>query len=89
MPECANISTTLANNAQLLSSAGVDYIYVDLTNHCTRTNSEDTMYRRPFEVIFEEWHKLRTQGKHTPQIVAWNKMDAHGQCNMIILDVNF
>ena len=62
----------------MLTQSGVDYVYVDLTNLCTKSASEDLLQRRPMEVLFEEWHKLRTQGKQTPQIVAWNKNDEPG-----------
>ena len=62
----------------MLVQSGVDYIYVDLTNLCTKSASEDLIQRRPMEILFEEWHKLRTQGKQTPQIVAWNRIDHAG-----------
>jgi hypothetical protein len=76
--DCADIDKTLARHAEIFVTSGIDYIYVDLTNLCNYSPEEDGIQRRPMELVFEEWHKLRSEKKQTPQIVAWNRIDFPG-----------
>lgn len=73
VPDCPNISATLATHAAQLVAAGVDSIVVDATNLIdVDPGGGDLLQLRPFEVLLEEWAKLRAQGKKTPQIAIWN-----------------
>lgn len=73
VPDCPNISATLATHAAQLIAAGVDSIVVDATNLTDiDAGSGDLLQLRPFEVLLEEWAKLRAQGKKTPQVAIWN-----------------
>jgi hypothetical protein len=71
VPACANISEVAKKHAELLWAAGVDFVYVDLTNIPFFSPFADVLGVRPLEVLFEEWAKLRAQGTMTPQIAAW------------------
>jgi hypothetical protein len=71
LPDCPDISTVAATHAQQLWSAGVDFVYVDLTNIPVFGEFADVLGVRPLEVLFEEWAALRAQGVATPQIAAW------------------
>ena len=73
VPDCSNISATLSAHANLLSSANVDYVTVDVTNwpNTDVGGSTDISVLRPTEVLFEEWAKLRASGTQTPQITVW------------------
>ena len=68
----------------LLQAAGVDYVLLDGTNFGPYNFSEayggdplgDVRQTRPFEVVFEEWAKLRARGEGTPQLAVWNRVNA-------------
>ena len=80
VPDCPDIDKTLESHASTLLAAGIDYIMLDATNWGPWNNSTrdiaDVTQLRPTEVIFEEWHQLRSAGKRTPQITVWNRIDA-------------
>lgn len=70
-PVCADIEATAELHATLLWEAGIDFVYVDLTNLSTWSDFADVLGLRPFEVLLEEWGALRARGVPTPQIAAW------------------
>ncbi|CAN5618791.1 hypothetical protein BH09MYX1_BH09MYX1_13950 [soil metagenome] len=77
VPDCKNVTATLTTHAAELVAAGIDHIVVDATNLVDNDPSGgDLLQRRPIEVLFEEWAKLRAQGKKTPQIAVWNAIPA-------------
>lgn len=67
-PDTAAITTP---HATMLWDAGVDFIYMDLTNVPALGDFTDVIGVRPFEVILEDWGALRAQGTPTPQVAAW------------------
>lgn len=71
--DCPNITRTAAAHASMLTSAGFDYIAVDITNWpiADIDGSTDISVLRPTEVLFEEWTALRAAGTPTPQIAVW------------------
>ncbi|GMV40124.1 MAG: hypothetical protein AMXMBFR64_18400 [Myxococcales bacterium] len=71
---CPNIAEVAATHASLLWSAGVDFVFVDLTNIPFYSPFADVLGVRPLEVLAEEWRKIRDQGGMTPQIAAWVPM---------------
>ena len=71
---CPNISEVAATHAELLWSAGVDFVFVDLTNIPFYSTFADVLGVRPIEVLAEEWRALRDSGVMTPQIAAWVPM---------------
>ena len=71
VPDCPGIDRTAARHAQDLWNAGVDFIFVDLTNLQGMSPFADVLGIRPLEVLFEEWTRLRAAGQMTPQIAAW------------------
>lgn len=48
-------------HAQLLSDAGIDFVFLDITN--------DNMYQHAWMTLFEVWAQIRAEGGTTPQIV--------------------
>lgn len=50
----------LRKHAQMLSDAGVDFIFIDISNAET--------YRDAHTALFETWYKIRQEGGTTPQI---------------------
>lgn len=73
VPDCVNVTQTATRHAELLLSAGIDYVSVDVTNWpMNDTNGPtDIAVLRPTEVLFEQWYTLRQQGINTPQIAVW------------------
>ena len=73
IPDCPNITATARAHADMLVSAGVDYVAVDVTNwpKVDVGGSTDIAVLRPLEVLVEEWRALRAAGVATPQIAAW------------------
>jgi hypothetical protein len=67
-PDTASIA---AAHASQLWNAGVDFVYVDLTNLQTNGDFADVLGVRPLEVLLEEWGALRRAGVPTPQVAAW------------------
>ena len=78
MPDCPDIETTARTHATQLWEAGVDFVYVDLTNVPGYSDFSDVLGLRPIEVLFEEWGRLRRSGVPTPQIVPWVNLSATG-----------
>jgi hypothetical protein len=70
-PDCGDIASIAARHARQVWDAGVDFVYVDLTNLPTFSPFGDVIGLRPLEVLLEEWHALRRAGTPTPQIAAW------------------
>ncbi|HUQ63977.1 MAG TPA: hypothetical protein VM121_09490 [Acidimicrobiales bacterium] len=67
-PDTASITTA---HAAALWDAGVDFIYMDLTNVPGMNDFADVIGLRPFEILLAEWGALRAQGTPTPQVAAW------------------
>jgi hypothetical protein len=76
VPDCPDISVTLATHAAQLIAAGIDHVVIDATNLTGTDPTSDVLQLRPTEVLFEEWAKLRAAGKKTPQIAVWNAVPA-------------
>ena len=74
IPDCVNISGTLAAQNEMIQSATVDFITVDGTNLCTPSAQEDLIQQRPMEVVLEEFYSLRTHGTPTPRVAAWQRL---------------
>lgn len=72
--DCPDYAITLARHAQQLADAGVDFIAVDATNLYTYTATSDSIQTRPFQVILEEWSKLRAAGMRTPDVAMWQRL---------------
>lgn len=58
-------------HAETLWGAGIDFVYVDLTNLPSWSPFGDVLGLRPLEVLIEEWGAMRAEGLPTPQIAAW------------------
>jgi hypothetical protein len=71
VPDCTGISAVAKTHAQQLWSAGVDFVYHDLTNIPEMGPFADVLGVRPLEVLLEEWAALRAAGTMTPQVAAW------------------
>ena len=89
LDECDAITATAATHAAQLWSAGVDFVYVDLTNLPSWSDMADALGLRPFEVLLEEWADLREAGTPTPQIAAWvpATADSHDPMYAHLLEV--
>ena len=70
-PDCGDVGAVAARHARQLWEAGVDFVYMDLTNLPTFGPFADVLGLRPFEVLLEQWYALRQAGVPTPQIAAW------------------
>eukprot|EP01121_Diplochlamys_sp_Union-15-3_P014167 TRINITY_DN4485_c0_g1_i2.p1 TRINITY_DN4485_c0_g1~~TRINITY_DN4485_c0_g1_i2.p1 ORF type:complete len:586 (-),score=88.64 TRINITY_DN4485_c0_g1_i2:53-1558(-) len=86
MPDCLNISSTLRTHAKWLLDAGINFIATDSTNLGTQSVDTDVFQVRPTQVIFEEWHNLRSLGIPTPSIAVWNCLPAGANVYQIYLD---
>ena len=76
IPDCANISGTLAAQSAWLTDASIDYITLDGTNLCTPSAQEELIQQRPAEVLLEEFLRLRAAGIATPRVAAWQRLVA-------------
>ena len=76
---CPDTATVAAAHAAQLWDAGVDFVYVDLTNLPAYSAFSDVLGVRPFEVLLEEWAALRAAGQPTPQVAAWVPAAALGE----------
>lgn len=74
LPDCPNITATLTRHANMLVSAGTAFIVADSTNIPSVGSAADALQLRPFEVVGEEWKKLRAQNISTPQITIWQNL---------------
>ena len=63
VPACPMYAETLARQAGQLIAAGVDFIVTDQTNIADFSAFGDAIQLRPFEVVLEEWRKLRQAGR--------------------------
>lgn len=70
-PDCGDTAALARTHAEQLWGAGVDFVYVDLTNLPAMSDFTDVLGLRPFEVLLEEWQSLREAGVPTPQVAAW------------------
>lgn len=88
VPDCANASATAAAHAAMLTSTGIDYVAVDVTNWPTADvgGATDVSVLRPTEVLFEEWASLRAVGMPTPSIAVWPCSPAGGTTWTYLLD---
>ena len=86
LPDCVNISTTVAQQAAWFAQAGVDFVTADGTNLCTPSPFADAIQTRPMEVLFEEFGALRRAGFTTPAIVAWQRVVTGCTLHRQILD---
>ena len=71
LPDCPMASLVARKHAAMLSSAGFDYIAVDVTNWPQVNSKTDVAVLRPLENLFDEWIALRRQGLTTPAIAVW------------------
>ncbi len=78
IPDCTNIEAVLTTHAKDLTSAGIDFVTLDGTNLGNMDPEADVIQVRPYEVVFEVWSQLRKQGVATPQVVAWQRLNAGG-----------
>lgn len=70
-PAFPNTRAITDAHAAALWDAGVDFIYMDLTNVPAMGDFADVIGLRPFEVVLEDWGALRAEGEPTPQVAAW------------------
>ncbi len=88
LADCDGIAETAALHAEQLWSAGVDFVYLDLTNLPTFSEFGDVIGLRPLEVLLEEWSALRAAGTPTPQLAGWvPATDGEGPMYARVLDV--
>ena len=59
--DCRGIGATAARHAALLSAANITFVVADSTNIQSDSEFGDAIQLRPFEVLAEEWHALRTR----------------------------
>ena len=64
-------ATVAQRHAELLTSAGFDYVAIDITNWPQVNAATDVAVLRPLEVLFDMWLDLRSRGISTPYIAAW------------------
>ena len=76
IPDCVNISGTLAAQSAWLTGASIDFITLDGTNLCTPSAQEELIQQRPAEVLLEEFLRLRAAGVATPRVAAWQRLVA-------------
>ena len=81
LPDCdeatgISISEVAATHAEQLWDAGVDFVFMDLTNLPGQSEFADVLGVRPLEVLIEEWADLRASGTPTPQVAAWMPVTA-------------
>jgi hypothetical protein len=87
VPPCPMFAETLARQAAQLVAAGVDFIVTDQTNIADFSAFGDAIQLRPFEVVIEEWTKLRKQGFKTPDVAGWQRMAQPGTMLPHVLNV--
>lgn len=68
---CDTISAVAEAHARQIWGAGVDFVFLDVTNLPRQGVFTDVLGVRPVEVLFEEWRALRDRGEMTPQIAVW------------------
>jgi len=60
--------TIARRHADQLVAAGIDFVYIDLSNLGEKSPVADILQLRPLEVLFEEWSAYRAEGGRTPEI---------------------
>jgi len=81
--DCPNIEATTTRHATLLQEAGIDFVIFDATNAKVFDYQGDASQLRPFEVLCEDWLKLRQSGIKTPQLAIWqNLQNKDGKSNL-------
>ena len=71
LPECPGAAAVAKRHAELLVSAGFDYVALDITNWPQVNAATDVAVLRPLEVLFDMWLGLRSRGIPTPSIAPW------------------
>eukprot|EP00947_MAST-08B_sp_MAST-8B-sp1_P001965 g1965.t1 len=71
LPDCPMRQQVARRHAQMLVSAGFDYIAVDITNWPQVNAATDVAILRPLENLFDEWLTMRAEGLSTPLIATW------------------
>lgn len=74
--DCADVEDIARTHASQLWDAGIDFVYLDLTNLPDWSEFGEVIGLRPLEVLLEEWAALRRAGTPTPQIAAWVPLNA-------------
>ena len=74
LQDCPNIEKTTTRHAMQLVEAGIDFVIFDATNEEKFDWQGDSTQLRPFEVLCEEWLKLRKAGVRTPTIAVWQNL---------------
>ena len=89
VPDCTMATDVLTAHAKMLTTAGIDYIAVDVTNwpNNDTDGSTDIAVLRPTEVLFETWAALRQQGVLTPAISVWPCSPAGSTTWRYLLDI--
>jgi hypothetical protein len=72
--DCPNIRETTTRHARQLIEAGIDFVIFDATNEEKFDWQGDATQLRPFEVLCEEWLKLRQAGIRTPTLAIWQNL---------------
>eukprot|EP01084_Bolivina_argentea_P027013 50206_1 len=77
LPDCPNITDVTTYHANLLSTAGIDFIVLDLTNGDETKQQNPYQYItqiRPTQVLYEKWNELNIKygNNTTPKICVWN-----------------
>ena len=76
--DCPGYRAELLRHAELLVTAGIDHVLVDMTHAAFYSTPWDIAQLRPFEVLVEEWTRLRANGVQTPDIAAWQSLPSSG-----------
>ena len=71
LPDCPGAAAVARRHADLITSAGFDYVALDITNWPQVNAATDVAILRPLEVLFDQWIELRRRGVPTPAIAAW------------------
>ena len=71
LPDCPKRTAVAQRHAELLTSAGFDYVALDITNWPQVNAATDVAVLRPLENLFDLWLALRSRGINTPAIAVW------------------
>eukprot|EP01084_Bolivina_argentea_P212748 361572_1 len=87
IPNCSNITETLTEHAYMLTSSGIDFVVLDLTNHWLGSNDYYSWIWqiRPTQVLYETWNSFHKNGTNTPRIAAWNPTNGTQYLNYLEL----
>jgi len=73
-PDCANWQARVQDHAQQLVATGIDYVTMDATNLDQHDAFSDAIQLRPFQVLLEEFSRLRLAGIQTPDLAMWQRL---------------